>query len=223
MRFWQRPTAVRSELRIHEEPLLQHCGHRPPARSSFAGYGRLQELKARVGPRSAAAEALLHGELSLLRGEIEEVENASLRHWRGVRSLAEDLAGLLRATNGECAFVFTSGTTGALRLVIGGLSKRHRRIVTTDLEHPTEFAALRAHWAGEVSTIALLEDVLGGLRTEECVDRVVSAVEDHDVLLVSHVSYAHGIELPVGQITEQLSAAKKDVVVIADGAHGPVT
>lgn len=130
----------------------------------------------------------------------------------------------------DAAIGFAGSTTHAIDLSLMALPRPPRRIVITSMAHPTVAASARrmASWYSrmtsapvevEVVDLEAADSVSAGAIAECLLQRVSRLGSlDGSVVIVEHVSYLHGIRLPVGQVAASLQAAGV-LQTIVDGAQ----
>lgn len=175
------------------------------------------DVLCRLGPASRESRRILW------RGFAGEQEGIEWMNWRGYPGLAQDLAGLLGlGEDPDLAMVVTGSTSDALRLSLMALAdSQHRALVVSSLEHPDEIRLARAYWGGPIKVLDLHDVLRGDVGEQEIISRTVGAVKGDDVLLLSHVTFEHGLVLPVREIAEAIRVAAPQARVVIDGAHGP--
>lgn len=130
----------------------------------------------------------------------------------------------------DAAIGFAGSTTHAIDLSLMALPRSPRRIVITSMAHPTVAASARrmASWYSrmvsapvevEVVDLEASEAVSAGAIAECLLQRVGRLGSlDGSVAVIEHVSYLHGIRVPVDQVAASLQAAGV-LQTIVDGAQ----
>lgn len=176
-------------------------------------------LNRSLGPASLRARSLIAEgiESDLLRSDEREV----LAGWRGIPSAARTLCQVAGASDSAASVVFTSGTSAALQLALMSLPKRNGDLVCTDMEHESEYQAIRSIWPEPPRIVSIREAILDGAADADVASRVASEVTDRSTLLISHVTASEGAVLPLEKICGLVRSATSDALILVDGAHGP--
>lgn len=187
---------------------------------ALAMMSAFEQLKVAMGPASEAAQRLLEGTLPSERARGEPTELGA--YWSGLPQLAQALCEVVRVQPAGVAVMLTSGTARALELTLQAIpNASSKALLTTDLEHETEYHVLRQAWRGTWNLSGLSRLVLDGCTQESIVEQFLDDARESHVVLVSHVTAAHGIVLPVRALASALRARNPDILIIIDGAHGP--
>ncbi|MEE9585552.1 MAG: aminotransferase class V-fold PLP-dependent enzyme [Nitrososphaerales archaeon] len=128
--------------------------------------------------------------------------------WKCRRAVGE----LLGVTD-EKTITLTQNTSEAINIVLQGLKKHLKLVITTDQEHPS----------AELSLKLLADDgvnvkIVPFTNTETYVECLKKEVEsEHGLIFLSHVSYKNGAELPIQEVAKL--AHEKGWKVFVDGAQ----
>ncbi len=183
--------------------------------------GAFERIRDQVGWASIRSRKLIKGEPLRFIGELGRDYELLSEHWRGIDALAISISRMLGIKQNVIDIILTTGTSRAIELVLSALTDEGYYLVTTDLEHESEFRVISAIWKGEYNIIGLKRDLLSGINEDEIIDRVVSNLRDRSVLLISHVTSMYGTTLPIQRMIERARIFYKEVIVVVDGAHGP--
>jgi len=187
-----------------------------PSTSTLRYLRAFHEVVNRVGPRSGVVTEFV--EAGFAAGGHIAAEGGALSSWGGL----DDLARKLKTLSGfplDSSVVFTQGTSAALQLVLRGCDGREA-VGLTDVEHQSEVVVAKNVVNTRIETIrvsGLLERSDAKMRI---IDTILTAARRLDVLIISHVTAADGIILPLNEIVSSVRESYPDVRVIVDGAHG---
>lgn len=140
--------------------------------------------------------------------------------WRGAEDLRDQLAEFLRALPRDIVLVGT--TTRALEASLEAI--RPIKLVTTDREHPSESRLVDGAVTKFGAQVSRVPVILAGSETVsplEFAERFVTECvkEKASAALISHVSYADGLIMPIADIGRALAIRSPETALIVDGAH----
>lgn len=140
--------------------------------------------------------------------------------WRGVEGLRDQLAEFLRALPQDIILVGT--TTRALEASLE--ATRPVKLVTTDREHPSESRLVDGtvkKFGTQISRVPVIPVDNEAVSPSDFVERFVAECEKEkaSAALISHVSYADGLIMPIAEIGGALAARSPQTALIVDGAH----
>src|SRR5438132_11139496 len=115
------------------------------ARDVVAAFERLRDC---MGQASGRSRRLI--ELGDVGGDNSATDAVLVsEHWKGINSLASSICDLTRLRNRAVDVVLTTGTSRAIEIALSSLSLQDGlSLVTTDLEHGSEFKVIDVVWNG---------------------------------------------------------------------------